>query len=101
MKEIKRVNGQVLRKELERLEILNAEYDTLQGKLDLLNDIIYSHHDKTKEEINILMAETTEIENDLSKRWEKLNILQLFKSFNNSWIKRFIENTVKRNQEQF
>ena len=79
MKEIKRVNGQVVRKELERLEILNAEYDTLQDKLDLLNDVIYSHHNKTQEEISVLMLETTEIENELAKLWEKLNILQLFK----------------------
>ena len=83
MKEIKRVNGQVLRKELERLEILNAEYDTLQVKLDLLNDIIYSHHDKTQQEINALMCETTQIENDLAKIWEKLKILELFKSIEN------------------
>ena len=34
MKKIKRVNGQVLRKELEKLEILGVEYDTLQDKLD-------------------------------------------------------------------
>ena len=79
MKEIKRVNGQVVRKELERLEILNAEYDKLQVKLDLLNDVIYSHHNKTQEEISVLMLETTEIENELAKLWEKLNILQLFK----------------------
>ena len=83
MKEIKRVNGKVLRKELEKLDILNAEYDTLQDKLELLNDVIYSHHDKTQEEINALMLETTQIENDLSKRWEKLNILQLFKDLEN------------------
>ena len=83
MREIKRVNGQILRKELERLESLNAEYDTLQDKLDLLNDIIYSHHDKTLEEINVLMLETTQIENQLSKIWEKLNILQLFKDLEN------------------
>ena len=83
MKEIKRVNGQVLRKELERLEILNAEYDTLQDKLDLLNDIIYSHHDKTHEEIIDLMAETSEVENQLSQLWEKLNILELFKALEN------------------
>ena len=83
MKEIKRVNGKVLRKELERLEVLNAEYDTLQYKLDLLNDIIYSHHDKTQQEINALMCETTQIENDLAKIWEKLKILELFKSIEN------------------
>ena len=83
MKEIKRVNGQVLRKELREFENLNAEYDTLQAKLDLLNDVIYSHQGKTQEEICILMLETTEIENELAKRWEKLNILQLFKSIEN------------------
>ena len=83
MKEIKRVNGQVLRKELERLEVLNAEYDTLQDKLDLLNDVIYSHHNKTQEEISVLMLETTEIENELAKLWEKLKILELFKSIEN------------------
>ena len=83
MKKIKRVNGQVLRKELREFEKLNAEYDTLQDKLDLLNDVIYSHHDKTQQEINVLMAETTEIENELAKIWEKLNILELFKSIEN------------------
>ena len=40
MKEIKRVNGRVLRRELERLEKLTIEYDTLQVKLDRLNDFI-------------------------------------------------------------
>ena len=83
MREIKRVNGKELRKELREFEKLNAEYDTLQDKLDLLNDVIYSHHDKTRQEINVLMAETTEIENELAKRWEKLNILQLFKDLEN------------------
>ena len=83
MKEIKRVNGQVLRKELERLEILNAEYDTLQDKLDMLNDIIYSHHDKTQQEINVLMLETTQIENQLEKLGKKLNILEIFKDLEN------------------
>ena len=83
MKEIKRVNGQTLRKELERLEILGVEYDTLQDKLDVLNDIIYSHHDKTLEEINVLMAETNEIENQLEKLGKKLNILELFKALEN------------------
>ena len=83
MKEIKRVNGQILRKELERLEKLNTEYDTLQDKLDLLNDVIYSHHNKTQEEISVLMLETTEIENELSKLWEKLKVLELFKSIEN------------------
>ena len=83
MKEIKRVNGQVLRKELREFETLNAEYDKLQDKLDFLNDIIYSHHDKTQQEINIMMLETTQIENQLSKLWEKLNILELFKALEN------------------
>ena len=83
MREIKRVNGRVLRRELERFEKLNIEYDTLQIKLDLLNDTIYSHHDKTQQEINILMAETNEIENYLAKMWEKLSILQLFKDLEN------------------
>ena len=83
MKEIKRVNGQVVRKELERLEILNAEYDTLQVKLDLLNDVIYSHHNKTQEEISVLMLETTRIEDYLAKLWEKLKILELFKDLEN------------------
>ena len=83
MKEIKRVNGQVLRKELREFEVLNIEYDKLQDKLDMLNDVIYSHHDKTQEEINILMVETTQIENQLAKLWEKLNILELFKDLEN------------------
>ena len=83
MGEIKRVNGRVLRRELERFEKLNAEYDTLQGKLDQLNDVIYSHHDKTQEEINVLMLETSEIENYLDKLWEKLSILELFKDLEN------------------
>ena len=83
MKEIKRVNGQILRKELKEMEILNVEYDTLQDKLDKLNDIIYSHHDKTREEINILMAETNEIEKVLAELWEKLKVLQLFKDIEN------------------
>ena len=79
MGEIKRVNGQVLRKELEEMGRLTIYYELLQDKLDKLNDIIYSHHDKTREEISVLMAETNEIENVLSELWEKLNILQLFK----------------------
>ena len=83
MKEIKRVNGQILRKELREFEKLNIEYDTLQDKLDMLNDIIYSHHDKTQQEINALMLETTEIENQLTKIWEKLKILELFKDLEN------------------
>ena len=83
MGEIKRVNGQVLRKELEKMEKLNVEYDNLQEKLDKLNDIIYSHHNKTHEEISVLMIETNEIEKVLAELWEKLNILQLFKSIEN------------------
>ena len=83
MGEIKRVNGRVLRRELERFEILNAEYDTLQDKLDLLNGVIYSSHDKTQQEIAIKMAETNEIENYLDKLWQKLSILQLFKALEN------------------
>ena len=83
MKEIRRVNGQLLRKELKEMEISTNEYDKLQDKLDKLNDIIYSHHDKTQEEIHILMLETTQIENQLEKIWEKLNILQLFKDLEN------------------
>ena len=83
MKEIKRVNGQVLRKELKEMEISTNEYDKLQDKLDKLNDIIYSHHSQTQQEINVLMAETNEIENQLEKMWEKLNILQLFKDLEN------------------
>ena len=83
MEEIIRVNGQILRKELREFEKLNAEYDTLQDNLDLLNDVIYSHHDKTHEEITSLMTETNEIENQLSQLWEKLNILELFRSVEN------------------
>ena len=83
MKKIKRVNGQVLRKELKEMEKMNAEYGILQAKLDSLNDIIYSHHDKTQQEINILMLETNEIEKVLAELWEKLNILQLFKDIEN------------------
>ena len=83
MREIKRVNGRVLRRELERFEKLNIEYDTLQGKLDLLYDVIYSNHDKTQQEIAIKMAETNEIENYLAEMWEKLSILQLFKDLEN------------------
>ena len=83
MGEIKRVNGQVLREELEKMEKLNGEYDKLQDKLDNLNDIIYSHHDKTQEEISVLMIETNEIEKVLAEKWEKLKILELFKSIEN------------------
>ena len=83
MREIKRVNGQVLRRELVELGRLTIYYDLLQEKLDKLNDIIYSHHNKTREEINILMIETNEIENILTELWEKLKILQLFKALEN------------------
>ena len=83
MKEIKRVNGQVLREELEKMERLNGEYDKLQDKLDNLNDIIYSYHIRKQAEINILMAETNEIEKVLAELWEKLKILELFKSIEN------------------
>ena len=80
MEKIKRVNGQVLRKELKEMEKMNTEYDTLQDKLDSLNDTIYSHHNKTQEEINVLMIETNEIEKVLAELWEKLKVLQLFRS---------------------
>ena len=83
MKEIKRVDGQVLRRELAEMGRLTVYYDLLQDKLDSLNDIIYSHHNKTKQEINSLMAETNEIEKVLAALWEKLNILELFKSIEN------------------
>ena len=83
MGEIKKVNGQILRKELKEMGRLNIYYELLQDRLDLLNDIIYSHHEKTQEEIDILMAETNEIEKVLAVLWEKLNILQLFKSIEN------------------
>ena len=83
MGEIKRVDGQILRKELKEMEKMNAEYDMLQAKLDSIFDIIYLHHDKTQEEINILMAETNEIGEVLVELREKLNILQLFKDIEN------------------
>ena len=83
MGEMKRVNGQVLRKELEKMERMNSEYDKLRDKLDNLNDIIYSHHIRKQAEINILMLETNEIEKVLSELWEKLTILQLFKDIEN------------------
>ena len=83
MKEIKRVNGQVLREELEKMDKMNAEYDILQSKLDSLNDIIYSYHIKKQAEINILTLETNEIEKVLAELWEKLKILELFKSIEN------------------
>ena len=97
MKEIKRVKGQTLRKELREFEKLNDEYDTLQDKLDKLNDIIYSHHDKTQEEINVLMLETTRIENQLAKIWEKLSILELFKSIENGEQEDNQDITVEKN----
>ena len=83
MGEMKRVDGQILRRELKEMGRLTIYYDLLQDKLDELNDIIYSHYDKTQEEINILMAETNEIEKVLAALWEKLNILQLFKDIEN------------------
>ena len=83
MNEIKRVDGQILRKDLAEMGRLAIYYDLLQDKLDNLNDIIYSHHNKPQQEINILMAETNEIENVLSELWEKLTILQLFKDIEN------------------
>ena len=83
MKEIKRVNGQILRRELEEMGRLTIYYELLQDKLDNLNDIIYSHHNKTQEEINVLMLETNEIEKVLAALWEKLTILQLFKDIEN------------------
>ena len=83
MKEIIRVDGQVLRKELEKMEKMTGEYDKLQDKLDNLNDIIYSHHIRNQAEINILMAETNEIEKVLAEKWEKMEILQLFKDIEN------------------
>ena len=97
MKEIKRVNGRVLRRELERLDKLNAEYDTLQHKLDVLNDTIYSHQDKTQQEIAIKMAETNEIENYLTEMWEKLKILQLFKDLENGEQEDNPDITVEKN----
>ena len=78
-----RVDGQILRRELEEMGRLTIYYDLLQEELDKLNDIIYSNHDKTQQEINILMLKTNEIEKVLSELWEKLNILQLFKDIEN------------------
>ena len=78
-----RVDGQILRRELEEMGRLTTYYDLLQEELDSLNDIIYSHHNKTREEINILMLKTNEIEKVLAELWEKLNILQLFKDIEN------------------
>ena len=79
MGEIKRVNGQILRKELAEMGRLNIYYDLLQDKLDSIFDIIYLHHNKTREEIDSLMVETNEIGKVLVELREKLNILQLFK----------------------
>ena len=78
MGEIKQVNGQALRKDLKEMEKMNDEYDSLQDKMDNLNDIIYSHHNKTREEISVLMLETNEIEKELDELWKKLNLLQLY-----------------------
>ena len=83
MEKMKRVDGQILRKELVELGRLNNYYDLLQEKLDGLNDIIYSNHEKTQQEITALMVETNEIEKVLSELWEKLSILQLFKDIEN------------------
>ena len=83
MKEIIRVDGQILRRELEEVGRLTIYYDLLQSELDKLNDIIYSHHDKTQIEINDLMLKTNEIEKVLSELWKKLNVLQLFKDLEN------------------
>ena len=83
MGEMKRVDGQILRRELEEMGRLTTYYDLLQEKLDVLNDTIYSHHNKTQQEINTLMSETNEIEKVLAELWEKLNILQLFKDIEN------------------
>ena len=83
MKETIRVDGQVLRRELVEMGRLTTYYDLLQEKLDVLNDTIYSHHNKTQQEINTLMSETNEIEKVLTELWEKLKILELFKSIEN------------------
>ena len=83
MKEIKRVNGQILRRELEEMGRLNIYHDLLQEELDKLNDIIYSNHDKTHQEINEMMLKTNEIEKVLTELWEKLSILQLFRDIEN------------------
>ena len=83
MKEIKRVNGQILRKELAEMGRLTIYEGLLQDKLDNLNDIIYSHHIRKQAEINILTLETNEIEKVLAELWEKLKVLQLFKDIEN------------------
>ena len=78
-----RVDGQILRRELEEMGRLTIYYDLLQEELDKLNDIMYSNHDKTQQEINIMMLKTNEIEKVLAELWEKLKILQLFKDIEN------------------
>ena len=78
-----RVDGQILRRELEEMGRLTIYYDLLQEELDKLNDIIYSNHDKTQQEINIMMLKTNEIEKVLAELWEKLNILQLYRDIEN------------------
>ena len=83
MREIKRVHGQILRKELKEMKAMESEYDTLQEKLDSIFDIIYLEHDKTREEISVLMAETNEIGKVLEGLREKLNVLQLFRDVEN------------------
>ena len=83
MREITRVDGQILRKELKEMGRLTIYYDMLQDKLDSIFDIIYLHHNKTHEEINGLMIETNEIGEVLVELREKLNILQLFKDIEN------------------
>ena len=83
MKEMTRVNGQILRRELAEMERLETYYDLLEEELDKLNSIIYSHHDKTQAEINIMLVKTNVIEKDLDELWKKLNILQLFKDIEN------------------
>ena len=83
MGEMKRVDGQILRRELEEMGRLTIYYDLLQEELDSLNDIIYSNHNKTQQEISILMLKTNEIEKVLAELWEKLSILQLFKDIEN------------------
>ena len=83
MKEMKRVDGQILRRELEEMGRLTTYYDLLEEELEKLNNIIYSHHNKTQEEINVMMLKTNEIEKVLNELGEKLNILQLFKDIEN------------------
>ena len=79
MGEITRVDGQILRRELKEMGRLAIYYDLLQDKLDSIFDIIYLNHNKTREEINVLMVETNEIGKVLVELREKLNILQLFR----------------------